>query len=114
MPSYAGRCHCEKVTFSVSVAQAITRGYCCNCSLCHRLGVIRSHKLDPHQLMIGSGTDALQVYVFGDEVVEHNFCGYCGVTVFYTGSQCKVNLACLDELDIDMLSIEHFDGKHLL
>ena len=86
----------------------------CNCSICKRLGIIRSPALKPQQLKLLTGQDSLTAYLFGDQVVQHQFCGHCGVNVFYTGEQCKVNLGCVDEIDLKTIDVENYDGANLL
>lgn len=114
MKKYSGKCHCEAVKFSFTLEAPVSKGYRCNCSICKRLAVVRSQKIDPKDFMILSGKDYLHTYLFEDKVVEHQFCKICGIYVFYTGEQCKVNLGCVDGINTFDLAIELFDGEHLL
>jgi hypothetical protein len=71
-------------------------------------------------LEVITGRDSLKYYIHGDQEIKFCFCGNCGIYTFYepsekaSHSQCKVNLGCFDEIDIDSLEIVFFDGKNLL
>jgi len=82
--------------------------------MCKRTGALHSPALKPEQLTIHSGQELLTTYLFADQVVRHSFCSQCGVYVFYTGKQCKVNLGCVEDIDMEKLAIIYFDGKNLL
>ncbi len=114
MISYQGRCHCCAVQFSFDVPESITEGTRCNCSYCSKINIVHSQRIDPNHFRIDDGLEKINCYLFADKVVEHKFCSVCGVYVFYTGSQCKVNLACVDNIDISSLKIRHYDGESLL
>ncbi len=114
MRTYSGRCHCGAVVFEFE-SELITKGLRCNCSFCRRTGAIVSMKIARDWLRIVSGSEILQEYRFCDEVVHHQFCSNCGVYVFYTGDgPVRVNLGCVDEIDLTDLPIELYDGANLL
>jgi hypothetical protein len=52
-------------------------------------------------------------------VVHHLFCKICGVSAFGTGTgpggqeMVAVNVRCLDNVDLDTLTVTTFDGKSL-
>ncbi|MCB1052991.1 MAG: GFA family protein [Acidobacteria bacterium] len=58
-----------------------------------------------------------QTYQFGDHMVEHFFCAVCGVYVFHQATaqpgHFRINLACLDGLDLFGLKVRHVDGRAL-
>ena len=94
--------------------EPISSGVRCNCSFCVRLGIIYSRKISSDNFSILRGEELIKTYLFNDRVVNHSFCSNCGIYVFYTGSQCKVNLGCVEGLDSMALQIEVYDGGHLL
>ncbi len=114
MKRYTGSCHCGKVEFAFE-SEEITRGTRCNCSMCKRLGVVHSLKLEPGSIKVLSGEDHLKIYLHGDKEVPFAFCSNCGIYVFYDGrQQGKVNLGCVDAVDTFKLDISVYDGKNLL
>jgi hypothetical protein len=72
------------------------------------------------------GTEHLTLYRFGDKDMAHFFCRTCGIAPFakvasvppeYTGparpGDYRVNLGCVDDLDVLTLAIEVIDGRSL-
>jgi hypothetical protein len=61
------------------------------------------------------GLDSLTTYQFGDKDVYHHFCKTCGIYPFHDGpanpGKYRVNLGCIDELDVFSLKINVIDGK---
>ena len=61
------------------------------------------------------GREALHVYRFGDHDVNHYFCPTCGVYPFHEGTakpgHYRVNLGCIDGLDVLALPVEIIDGR---
>lgn len=62
--------------------------------------------------------DNLGLYQFDSKIAKHYFCKTCGI---YTHNEMlrmpehmRVNLGCVDGLDIDALEVTVFDGKNLL
>ena len=114
MKSYEGKCHCGAIEFYFE-SEEIKEGLRCNCSFCKRLGLVFSLILAPEKSEIRSGKGNLKVYQFGDKDISHRYCDNCGIYVFYESlKQCRVNLGCVDEVDIFSLNIHFYDGKHLL
>lgn len=62
--------------------------------------------------------DALATYTFGTDVAQHHFCKLCGIYPFHQTLRqpgfYRVNLNCLDELDLKSLTLTAFDGANLL
>jgi hypothetical protein len=113
MKTYTGTCHCGRVVFTFKIDE-IVKGIRCNCSICRRLGVIMSMKISPEHFRVLAGRDCIKIYLFGDKVVNHSYCTECGIYVFYEHEQqCRVNLGCVEEVDISSIETLHIDGKSL-
>jgi hypothetical protein len=112
-----GSCHCGAVAFSVD-AEAPKSAISCNCSHCRRKGFLLSFFL-PEQFTLKSGKDALKSYFFNKHRIEHQFCTACGCQAFADGigpdgkAMKAVNLRCVENLDLDALDIQHYDGAKL-
>ena len=59
--------------------------------------------------------DVLGLYQFGTNVAKHYFCKNCGIYPFHETlrkpGQFRINLGCIDGIDINAISVELFDGK---
>ena len=115
---YQGSCHCGAVKFSYT-GEEITRGLRCNCSICSRKGAMMSSEIiAPEAIDIQADEDVLGLYQFGTEVAQHFFCNRCGIYTFHTTvrkpGHYRVNLGCIEGVDIFSLEADVFDGKHLL
>jgi hypothetical protein len=109
--TYRGHCHCGAVRFTFD-SEPITRGARCNCSICVRKGIVMSTARD--LVLAIEGEDALRVYRWGDRDVDHYFCGTCGIVPFGRSIHgYRVNLGCIDELDVLALPIDILDGRSL-
>ena len=110
---YLGACHCGLVRFAVSAE--LSQATYCNCSICTKKGFIHLI-VEPAQFELRSGADALVSYRFNTGVAEHKFCAHCGIHPFYTPrsdpDKVDVNVRCLDDVDLGLLEISSFDGKH--
>ena len=116
MKTYRGSCHCGRVEFTFE-SEEITGGKRCNCSICLRKGNTMSVEYYPSdRFELVQGKDALSTYMFGDMMVHHYFCKTCGVYPFHDGideyaGKYRVNLGCVDGIDILALTIERVDGR---
>lgn len=113
-----GSCHCGAVRFSFA-SEAFSSGMRCNCSICARKGAVMSALLIPEQeLTIEANEGMLGLYQFGAKTAKHFFCKNCGIYTFHETARkaghYRVNLACIEDVDIFNLPVEVFDGKHLL
>ena len=116
--TYHGSCHCGAVQFEFQ-SPAIDSAMQCNCSICRRKNALMSKQyFAPEKFELLSGNDALSLYHWGDQDVNHYFCKYCGIYPFhdsiYEPGKYRVNLGCVDELDLGALKIGQFDGANLL
>jgi len=112
---YEGGCHCGRVRFAVQADLSQERILDCNCSICRKKGLL--HLIVPEERFeILRGADDLETYRFGTGVAQHLFCSYCGVTPFYRPRShpdgIDVNVRCLDDVALDQLRIEPFDGQN--
>ena len=123
MRTYHASCHCGSVRFEFT-SEEITSGIRCNCSICIRKGIVMSPRYyRPEELRL-EGESSLNLYQFGDKDVNHYFCRTCGISPFnqvakippdYTGAAKpgyrRINLGCVQELDVFALDIEVIDGR---
>lgn len=112
--NYEGSCHCGAVKFRFR-SEPIERGIRCNCSICRRRGALMSSRYyAPDEIEI-QGMDALRTYHFGDLLVNHRFCGTCGIHPFGDNEvkkgHIRVNLGCVDGLDTFAMPFDVIDGK---
>jgi len=109
-----GSCHCGKVAFTVDTEMP-TSAISCNCSHCKRKGFLLSF-FSPDQFTLKKGKDALKSYFFNTHKIEHQFCTECGCEAFASGTgpdgkaMQAVNLRCVENIDLDALDIQHYDG----
>jgi hypothetical protein len=108
----AGGCHCGRVRFEVR--GRASRVLVCNCSICTKRGYL--HWIVPQgDFRVLAGDDALSEYRFGTRTARHFFCATCGCAPYYVPrsdpDKIDVNVRCLDEIDLEALAYEGFDGK---
>lgn len=115
MRRYSGSCHCGAVAFEF-VAQEITESLRCNCSICRRKGAgLTNFTIPPGDLELLTDDNALSTYRFGTHTAKHYFCNRCGIFTFVetrlNPGEYRVNLGCVDEVDIFSLPTTLFDGS---
>ncbi len=112
--SYEGSCHCGAVRYDVQ--SALGSVIACNCSMCRKKGTLLSF-VPTADFRLTSGEDKLTDYTFNTHVIHHLFCRDCGVTSFARGTDPKgnemvaINVRCLDDVDLDALTITTIDGR---
>jgi hypothetical protein len=115
--TYAGSCHCGAVRFEAELDLA-KGGSRCNCSVCAKIastgGIVR-----PEAFRLLQGEASLGRYQWGAKISTRFFCKECGVHCFgrgfldvLGGDFVSVNYNCLDEVDVNQLSLIHWDGRH--
>lgn len=114
---YTGSCHCGAVRFEFEAPEIIS-GLRCNCSLCKRKGAVMTpFVLSPDELNINSIEGAISTYEFGSGVAKHHFCNRCGIYPFHQTvrkpGHYRVNIGCLEEVDLWSLPTEEFDGASI-
>lgn len=114
---YLGGCHCGAVRFEaeLDLTQPASR---CNCSMCTKSGAT-GMVATPARFELLQGMDSLSDYQFNSKSVHHLFCKQCGIRSFSRGNIPElggefysVNVACLDDVDLDALALVYWDGKH--
>lgn len=113
-----GSCHCGRVAFEVEGEPGTVIE--CNCTHCSRKGFLLWF-VSPEQFHLRSPDDATSSYRFNRHVIEHRFCPNCGCQAFAYGTNPKsgqpmvaVNVRCLEDVDLESLSRQPFDGRHLI
>lgn len=113
MKTMQGGCHCGRVRFKVAADR--DRVTYCNCSICSKKGFLHLI-VPPEQFELLSGQDDIATYQFNTRVAKHMFCKTCGIHAFYVPrsdpDKIDVNVRCLDDTDLSVLTIGTFDGKN--
>jgi hypothetical protein len=115
LQTHQGGCQCGRVRYEVKIdlgGPVVT----CNCSMCGRAGTLLSF-VPESQFKLLSGEDELTDYLFNRKVIHHLFCRVCGIKSFARGSgkdgpTVAINTRCLDNVEIDKLTVKPYDGKH--
>ena len=114
---YTGGCQCAKVRYEVQMQ--IQEVIACNCSRCGRLGSLLAFA-PASQFRLISGHADLKIYEFNKHMIEHQFCSTCGIQSFAIGTHPKtgakmaaINVRCLDNVDLDALTVKKVDGRSL-
>ena len=100
---YQGSCHCGTVRYEVSLA--LDTVYTCNCSICHKRGL----------LLAFAGDEDFNL--FHKKTIHHYFCKTCGVESFAQGKNpdgspaFAINVRCLENVELDALKLSPIDGR---
>ena len=116
MAKHGGGCHCGRVRYEVEtdLGQVVS----CNCSICQKRGSLLTF-VPRAQFKLLSGEHDQADYQFNKKMVHHLFCSTCGVGSFARGigpdgaEMIAVNVRCLDDVDIETLTLTPYDGKSL-
>ena len=115
---YKARCHCGRVRFSFRSPQ-ITTGKRCDCSLCVRRGAVLSPTYIPADDFTPHDDAAdLGSYLWNEHVLNNQFYKACGILTYIADGAngtdgYRVNLGCVEGLDVLALDICLIDGKSL-
>ncbi|RLA08784.1 MAG: GFA family protein [Gammaproteobacteria bacterium] len=115
---YTGSCHCQAIKFEFTESDKISTGLRCNCSICQRKGyVMSSFVVSPDEIKITDESNNLTMYQFGDKTAKHYFCQKCGIHPFHQTfrqpNHYRINLGCIQNIDMEKLTIKVFNGKEL-
>lgn len=114
MKTYTGGCHCKAVRYEVELE--LSGVISCNCSMCAKRGWLLAFA-PASSFTLLSGEDNLTEYRFNKKQIQHLFCKTCGVASFGRGTDqegnetISINVRCLDDVDLETLSVTPFDGK---
>ena len=115
LKKHTGGCHCGAVRFEVE-ADLTAPMLECNCSICSKTGARLAFLPEQHFTLL-SGRDQLSDYMFAKKHIHHLFCKTCGVRSFAHGANPEggemyaINVRCIDDVDLDAMTIQKFDGK---
>lgn len=111
-----GGCHCGAVRYRVDIdlSQPVIS---CNCSICVRTGTLLAF-VPSERFTLEQGEEHLTDYQFNKHVIHHTFCKTCGIRSFARGTgpdgpMVAINTRCLDDIDVDGLTVHAVDGKAL-
>jgi hypothetical protein len=111
---YQGSCHCGQVAYTVE--GELKSALACNCSICARKGSLLWF-VPRARFTLRTSEDAAATYLFNKHVIKHRFCKNCGIHPYAEGVDPKgnpmaaINVRCLDNVDLDALEIQHYDGR---
>ncbi len=114
---YRGSCHCGKVAFEVE--GELKDALACNCSMCSRKGSLLWF-VPRGQMRLLTDEGAIASYTFNKHVIQHRFCRTCGIHPFGEATDPKgnptaaINIRSLEDVDLDAVPVNHFDGRHKL
>jgi len=114
MKTYTGGCHCGAVQFKADAD--IEAAMACTCSHCAQKGFLLAF-IPATQFHLTAGEDNLTEYRFNKKHIAHLFCKTCGVQSFGRGTDKEgnatiaLNVRCLNDFDIDTLTINKVNGK---
>lgn len=114
MKTYTGSCHCGAVRFEADIEE-LKEAMVCNCSHCHKAGLVLFF-VPKENLRVTAGEDNLTDYRFNKKIVHHLFCKTCGIEPFSNNDSFPkrmINLRCLDNLDIDSLTLNKYNGREV-
>ena len=114
---YSGSCHCGAIQFQFEGPE-ITAAMGCNCSICRRRNAILTEfTVAPGDITIEVDGTALSSYAFDSKVAKHHFCNVCGIFTFVetrlNPGEYRINLGCVEGVNIFKLPIEIYDGESL-
>ena len=113
--SHSGSCHCGRIAFEVQGEPEAAMA--CNCSICQRKGTLMWF-VPRDALQLSTPAADMATYTFNKHVIQHHFCPVCGIHPFGEGtlngqSMAAVNLRCIEDVDLDAIPVQHFDGRGL-
>jgi hypothetical protein len=115
MKTYTGGCHCGAYRYDVSTD--LEKVIVCNCSRCHKLGLVLTFVAPEAFTLTTGGESALTDYRFNKKVIQHLFCPTCGVESYARGKgpdgteMIAINVRCLDGVELDSLTLTPVNGK---
>ena len=113
---YKGRCHCGGIQFEVEgdIREALE----CNCSICSKKGSLLAFVPQEKMKML-TPKERMSTYTFNKHFIKHHFCATCGIHPLAEAKDrsgrpmAAINVRCLENIDLDALKINPFDGASL-
>ena len=109
-------CHCGRVAFEVEGApDSVTA---CNCSICQRKGILMWF-VPREKLKLLTPEENSSVYLFNKHKIQHRFCPVCGIHAYGIGedpqgrAMAAINARCIEGIELEGLTVTHFDGRAL-
>lgn len=114
---FTGSCHCGAVAYTVQEDMP-TKALECNCSICRRRAPLH-HFTSPDKFTLNTSRDALSTYTWNTGSIRYHACKTCACTPFAEGKgpngpMVEINLRCVDDVDLNLVEIEKFDGAHMV
>jgi hypothetical protein len=117
LTKHRGSCHCGSVRYEVEI-DLQKGGSRCNCSVCTKTSVTAGI-VKPARFTLLCAERELGEYEWGAKHSKRFFCKNCGVHCFGRGHLAEVggdyvavNLNTLDDVELDEVSLVHWDGRH--
>jgi hypothetical protein len=113
---YRGSCHCGKIAFKIE--GELNGATACNCSICSRKGSLLWF-VPRDQLQLNMSEESLATYMFNKHLVKHRFCPNCAIHPYGEGTNhngtrmAVINIRCLEDIDLNSIPLQHFDGRSL-
>jgi hypothetical protein len=111
-----GSCLCGDVRFEVELDPS--KGSCCNCTMCTKLGAVGSI-VKPAAFTLLSPESSVASFTRTPEIGSRFFCAHCHIFCFgkghleqVGGDFVSVNLNCIDGFDVSQTELIHWDGRH--
>ena len=115
--THHGSCHCGRIAFDLEAD--VTEALDCNCSMCRRRGALLAF-FPREALTLNTPAADYATYKFNKERIAHHFCPTCGIAPFSEGVHPKtgammaaVNVRCLPDLDLSIVTVKQVDGASL-
>ena len=90
----------------------------CNCSLCSRKGYLLTF-VPASAFTLKTPLENIRTYTFNTGRIKHQFCPTCGCSPLGQGADPQgnamvaINVRCLEDIDLDALTIKKVDGRSL-
>ena len=110
----SGGCHCGAVRYEVTTELGTVIS--CNCSICTKKGLLWSF-VPRDKFSVLQGQEELVEYLFNKHAIHHQHCRNCGTEAFAWGigpggaEMAAINVRCLDNIEVDRLTLTRFDGR---
>ncbi|KAI1461379.1 glutathione-dependent formaldehyde-activating enzyme [Annulohypoxylon moriforme] len=84
LKTFRGSCHCGEYIYELDLPENFKPTEC-NCSSCHRKGVLWVMPKPGNFRFVKGNVDTLTNYTFGEKTFNHKFCPNCGVQLVGIG-----------------------------